>query len=128
MTARQRAFIEAYAGNATEAAKAAGYSDRTAYSQGQRLLKNVEIAAAIQEREEQHRNELIMNREERMITLTRIIRDNRQETRDRLRAIDLMCKANGDYLERIEAAQQGPIVFRWAGEEEKQIKKNLGGI
>ena len=33
--------------NATLAAKKAGYSDKTAYSQGQRLLKNVEITAAI---------------------------------------------------------------------------------
>lgn len=33
--------------NATEAAKRAGYSPKTAYSQGQRLLKRVEVAAAI---------------------------------------------------------------------------------
>lgn len=33
--------------NATQAAIRAGYSERTAYSQGQRLLKNVEIAKAI---------------------------------------------------------------------------------
>lgn len=34
--------------NATAAAKRCGYSEKTAYSQGQRLLKNVEIQAAIQ--------------------------------------------------------------------------------
>lgn len=34
--------------NATQAAIRAGYSAKTAYSQGQRLLKNVDIAAAIQ--------------------------------------------------------------------------------
>jgi phage terminase small subunit len=33
--------------NATRAAKEAGYSERTAYSQGQRLLKNVEIKTRI---------------------------------------------------------------------------------
>ena len=47
---RKTVFVEAYianGGNATEAAKEAGYSRRTAYSQGQRLLKDVEISAQI---------------------------------------------------------------------------------
>ena len=35
--------------NATQAAIRAGYSEKTAYSQGQRLLKNVEIQAALTE-------------------------------------------------------------------------------
>ncbi len=35
--------------NATQAAKRAGYSEKTAYSQGQRLLKDVEIQATIAE-------------------------------------------------------------------------------
>lgn len=35
--------------NATQAAIRAGYSEKTAYSSGQRLLKNVEIQAKIQE-------------------------------------------------------------------------------
>lgn len=34
--------------NATQAAIRSGYSEATAYSQGQRLLKHVEVAAAIQ--------------------------------------------------------------------------------
>ncbi len=44
-------FVEEYLidRNATRAAKAAGYSERTAYSQGSRLLKKVEVQAAIQE-------------------------------------------------------------------------------
>jgi phage terminase small subunit len=47
---RQAAFIREYlknGGNATEAAKAAGYSERTAYAQGSRLLKDVEVKKAI---------------------------------------------------------------------------------
>lgn len=47
---RQLQFTEEYLVdlNATQAAKRAGYSDKTAYSQGQRLLKNVEIQEEIQ--------------------------------------------------------------------------------
>lgn len=47
---KQRLFISAYLKdlNATSAALAAGYSKRSAYSQGQRLLKHAEISSAIQ--------------------------------------------------------------------------------
>ena len=49
-TPKQKRFIEEYAVdlNATQAAVRAGYAKKTAYSQGQRLLKNVEVEAAIQ--------------------------------------------------------------------------------
>jgi hypothetical protein len=44
---KRKAFIRAYLGeahgNATEAAKIAGYSEKTAYSQGSRLLKDAEV-------------------------------------------------------------------------------------
>lgn len=45
---RQREFCEFYiqfGGNATQAAKAAGYSEKAARQQGSRLLTNVDIAA-----------------------------------------------------------------------------------
>lgn len=54
MTERQKRFVAEYLKdpNATKAAKAAGYSTKTAYSQGQRLLKNVEISEAVEKRSE----------------------------------------------------------------------------
>lgn len=52
LNSRQQAFVDEYlrCWNASEAARRAGYSEATAYSQGQRLLKHVEVSAAIQER------------------------------------------------------------------------------
>lgn len=47
---RQKLFAHHYVANkfnATQAAISAGYSERTAYSQGQRLLKHVEVDAEI---------------------------------------------------------------------------------
>ncbi len=54
LTPKQARFVEEYLIdlNATAAAKRAGYSERTAYAQGQRLLKHVEIAAAVQKAQE----------------------------------------------------------------------------
>lgn len=50
LNARQRQFAEFYVvnPNATQAAKRAGYSERTAYSIGQENLKKPEIAALIE--------------------------------------------------------------------------------
>jgi phage terminase small subunit len=49
---RQAKFVEFYVstGNATESAKLAGYKEKTAYSMGGRLLKNVEVAKQINKR------------------------------------------------------------------------------
>lgn len=49
LTAQQRLFVAEYLkdNNATQAAIRAGYSEKTAYSIGQRLLKKVEITQAI---------------------------------------------------------------------------------
>lgn len=49
MTPKQKAFVLEYMKdlNATQSAIRAGYSEATAYSQGQRMLKNVEVSTAI---------------------------------------------------------------------------------
>jgi phage terminase small subunit len=50
LSAKQRAFVTEYVKdhNATKAAERAGYSKKTAYSQGQRLLKKAEIKSAVE--------------------------------------------------------------------------------
>lgn len=49
MTPKQQSFIAEYLRdkNATQAAIRAGYSKKTAYSQGERLLRNVDVRSAI---------------------------------------------------------------------------------
>lgn len=57
LTPKQNRFVEEYLIdlNATQAAIWAGYKERIAYSQGQRLLKNVEIQNEIQPSFNTHR-------------------------------------------------------------------------
>ena len=59
ITPKQKKFADFYieCGNATEAAKRAGYSEKTAYSIGQRLLKNVETSAYIAKRQQEIESE-----------------------------------------------------------------------
>jgi len=63
LSQKQQSFIDNYSGNATEAAKLAGYSEATAYSQGQRLLKQPQIAEAIRTREHNLKQEQTDRRE-----------------------------------------------------------------
>jgi phage terminase small subunit len=56
LTPKQYKFIQEYcaSGNATESAKRAGYSEKTAYSIGQENLNKPEIAAAIGKERQKH--------------------------------------------------------------------------
>lgn len=103
MTHKQKTFITEYlkTGNATEAAKLAGYSKKTAYSAGQRLLKNVEICKQIAE----HQNNAVANAEitvtEVIVMIKNIAQNGRMEG-NRLRAMDLLMRHLGAYTDELK--------------------------
>lgn len=81
MTSRQIRFCFAYAssGNATQSAIEAGYSERTARSQGQRLLTNVDIQSFLQQLAKERESKKIADAEEMQEVLTSIIRQELEE-------------------------------------------------
>ena len=81
MTPKQKRFCDEYLidCNATQAAIRAGYSEKTAYSIGQRLLKDVEISAFIAERAEAINNKTIADATEVMQYLTSVLRGEEKE-------------------------------------------------
>jgi phage terminase small subunit len=66
LSEKQQLFVNEYLidFNATKAAIRAGYSEKTAYSQGPRLLDNVEIQKAIEEAREKTIAKLQITRED----------------------------------------------------------------
>ena len=100
LTRKQMAFVAAFHGNAAEAARAAGYSAKTAKAIGSELLTKPDIKEAIQERERERTDSMIATREERQSFWTAILRDPETELRDRLRASELLGKSEGDFLEK----------------------------
>lgn len=104
MTGKQQIFIFEYLKdcNATQAAIRAGYSSRTAYSIGQRLLKNVEVSQAIDAAITERRSKLIATREQRQQFWTDVMTDTEQDMRSRLRASELLAKSEGDFLEKVQ--------------------------
>ena len=115
MTRRQKLFVKEYLKdlNATQAAIRAGYSERTAGSLGQRLLKNVEIQKAIQK---------AMKKRERNteITAERVLKeiaaiafapiDDKLNYRDKIKALELLGKHQALFVDRVEHSGEVNIV------------------
>lgn len=101
MNERQKKFAEYYAqsGNATKSAVQAGYSEKFAGQNADKLLKNTNIAEYIRELTEKAQDERIMTARERQAVLSDIARSG--EAPDRIRAIDTLNKMTGEYVTKI---------------------------
>lgn len=120
MNGRRMAFCELYATglSAAEAARRAGYSPRSARSQGQRLLTNDDVQKMIHELQTRATNERIADALEIRERFTAILRDDKQKASARLRAGEALLKHGGDgpgeRIEEPEAPGTGvEIVLPW---------------
>ncbi len=104
MTHRQELFIQEYikTGNATNSAIKAGYSKRTARSIGQRLLTNVDIKKKINELSQKIACNNIMTAKERQEYLTKLINADDVKISEKLRAVDILNKMTGEYIQKVE--------------------------
>jgi phage terminase small subunit len=116
LTPKQQKFVEAYAGNATEAARIAGY--KSPEVEGHRLLRNAKIDRAIKDREKEPRKLRIATREERQKFWTDVMLDAEQRMNDRLKAAELLGKSNADFSEKI--INSGEVIQRIIFERESK--------
>lgn len=103
LNARQQAFVDCYAGNATDAARKAGYtgSDAVLGVTGHNLLKNPKVSAAIKARQAAPRALRIATREERQAFWTETLLDEKQRMADRLKAAELLGRSEADFTEKL---------------------------
>lgn len=101
LTLKQQRFIQFYNGNATEAARKAGYSAKTSMEQGCRLLSNVNIKEAINKRLVHRDGVHIATREERQKFWAEVMNNPEIEYGVRLRASELLGKSQADFTENI---------------------------
>lgn len=113
LTTKQRLFVEAYCGpalgNATEAARLAGYkgNDVTLSSVGSENLRKPQIAEAIEQAKPEI--EAVATRHERQAFLTSVMRGERQkglwpDISERMHAANLLNKMDGSYIQRVEVS------------------------
>lgn len=128
MTERQARFVDFYiqTGNASEAARKAGYSKRADYSIGERLLRNVEVRAAIDERLKELESRRVADTQEIIEHLSAVVRGEVTEEvvtqsgkkfvaavseKDRLKAADMLLKISGAYREKVDVTVSGAELF-----------------
>ena len=123
LTPKQQRFCDEYLIdlNATQAAIRTGYSEKTAYSQGQRLLKNVEVKAYLDEALERIHDEKTADAREVMEYLTAVMRGEHTEqvlyfvgdgmqmktdlavgAKDRLKAAELLGRAHMLFTDKVQ--------------------------
>lgn len=119
---RQRKFAEYYAqcGNATEAARRAGYSESYAAHRTDEMLRNVEIADYIRELTEKAQSERILTALRRQEILSELAEDEVIEAKDRIKAIDTLNKMTGEYTVKVNASVQ-------TSEKLDDIMRQIGG-
>ena len=139
LTEKKKKFADYYikTGNATESAKYAGYSEKTAYSSGQRLLKDVEVAKYVEETMEQLKKETIADADEVLQLLTSIARgetseenvvvdksgnvsivETRVKEKERVKALELLGKRYKLYTDKVEANVDGQVQVVFEGEDD----------
>lgn len=107
-------------GNGTEAYKKAGYkvkSDNAAAVGAAKLLRKAKVQQRIAELRREMDSHKIMDAAERRELLTQFARDEDTGKTDRLRAMDLLNKMDGVYINKtqISGVDGAPITFRWEG-------------
>ncbi len=131
MNAKQRKFANEYLidCNATQAAIRAGYNEKTAYSQGQRMLKNVEVKSYIDEQLGILYSQKIADAKEVLEYLTSVMRGEKTEqtlqlvgdgvqriadievsAKDRLKAAELIGKRYGMFKDNVNVDVE-PVVI-----------------
>jgi len=104
-TVRQKRFIDFFDGNATQAARAAGYKHPR--RMGSENLSKPDILAAITARETEKNAERILTRQQRQEFWSQVTRDENIELKDRLRASELLGKSQCDFSEKRVLHQEG---------------------
>ena len=109
-------------GNGTEAYKKAGYkvkSDNAAAVGAAKLLRKAKVQKRIAELRSEMDSHKIMDAAERRELLTQFARDEETAKPDRLKAMDLLNKMDGVYINKtqVSGVDGAPLVFRWEGKD-----------
>jgi phage terminase small subunit len=113
LTAKQQRFVDAYLidANATKAAIAAGYSQKTAPEQGSRLLKNVKVASALEKRRVKASAKADLTLEKHLASLN-TLRNKAAKAEQFSAAVSAEVsrgKASGFYVDKTETKHTGKV-------------------
>lgn len=112
LTAKQEAFVQniiqgmSQADAYRSAYDASKMTDKTVHEKASLLAGQDKVRARIKELREQLASESIMSAQKRMEWLTGVVNNEKETTTDKLKAIDLLNKMSGEYVQKIAAEVQ----------------------
>lgn len=86
--------------------KSENWKDETVDSKASALAKNDKVLARLRELAEESSDKAIMNAAERKKWLSDTIRSNYEKTQDKLKAVDILNRMEGAYIEKLEVNGQ----------------------
>ena len=119
LTEKQKRFIDYYieTANATESAKKAGYSEKTAKNIGAENLTKLNFY--IQERLQQKESSRIASQDEVLQYLTKVMRGEEKDQfgldaslQDRTKCAELLGKRYGTFKEKVDVTGNIPVVIQ----------------
>ena len=136
LTERQKRFVDAYikTGNASEAIRLAGYSEKNADVKGAQLLVNPSISKEVEKRLAELKSERTADLQETLEYMTLVMRGEKEETvvvvvgtgkgysksekvqvpistRDRLKAAEYLAKIHGAFKNEVQVTTAIPIII-----------------
>ena len=78
-------------------------TDKSVWESASKLMNDPKVASRVQELRDQITSEKIMNAQERMEWLTQVVKDAEEKTENRLKAVDIMNKMQGEYVQKVVA-------------------------
>lgn len=109
LTAKQEQFAQNIIKGMTQAdAYRSAYStkrmaDKTIHENASRLANDSKVLARIEELRGQISTENIMTAQKRLEWLTELVQSEEETTTDKLKAIDIMNKMQGEYVQKVQA-------------------------
>lgn len=97
------------------------WKDTTVDCRASELCKNSKVLGRIKELAEEASSKAVMTARERKEWLSALIRNKDEATRERLKAVDLLNKMEGDYIERV--LLDGQVNNPMAGLTTEELKK-----
>ena len=114
LTEKQRRFVQHYTGNATEAAKLAGYSEKSAHYQGCTLLKNPNVKKALDEKIAKSA-EVQKDLHQELYEFWRMMMKDADGDNNRIKASELLAKAESMFIQKQE------ITHNFQGKSKEEV-------
>ncbi len=110
LTPKQEAFVQniiqgmSQADAYRSAYSAKRMSDKTIHETASRLMADPKVSARVKELRDKLSKETIMSAQKRLEWLTDTINDKEVSIGDKLKAVDIMNKMQGEYTQKVEAS------------------------